>query len=44
MKALSSDFFRRPAQLVGPDLVGCRLVKRRGDGRLFWGVFVETEA
>ena len=44
MKALSSDFFRRPAQLVGPDLVGCRLVKRQGDGRLFWGVIVETEA
>ena len=29
---------------VGPDLVGCRLVKRNLDGSLLWGVVVETEA
>ena len=37
-------FFARPAQIVGPELVGCRLVKRRQDGSLLWGVVVETEA
>ncbi len=30
--------------MVGPDLVGCRLVKRQADGGLLWGVIVETEA
>ena len=30
--------------MVGPDLVGCRLVKRQDDGSLLWGVIVETEA
>lgn len=29
---------------MGPDLVGCRLVKRQADGGLLWGVIVETEA
>ena len=29
---------------MGPDLVGCRLVKRQDDGSLLWGVIVETEA
>ena len=24
-------FFARPAQIVGPELVGCRLVQRQGD-------------
>ena len=24
--------------------MGCRLVKRQGDGSLLWGVIVETEA
>ena len=42
--ALPHAFFCRPAQIVGPDLVGCRLVKRDGDGSLLWGVIVETEA
>ena len=37
-------FFARPAQIVGPELVGCRLVQRQGDGSLLWGVIVETEA
>jgi len=44
MEALPLSFFCRPAQVVGPDLVGCRLVKRQADGRLLWGVIVETEA
>ena len=42
--ALPKVFFCRPAEVVGPDLVGCRLVKRQDDGSLLWGVIVETEA
>ena len=42
--AIPHPFFCRPAKAVGPDLVGCRLVKRKDDGRLLWGVIVETEA
>ena len=41
MRALSSSFFARPAELVGPELIGCRLVKRQTDGSLLW-VVVET--
>ena len=44
MEALPLSFFCRPAQEVGPDLVGCRLVKRQDNGSLLWGVIVETEA
>ena len=44
MNALLSEFFCRSAELVGPELVGCRLVKRQSDGSLLWGVIVETEA
>ena len=29
---------------MGPDLVGCRLVKCHENGSLLWGVNVETEA
>jgi len=29
---------------MGHELVGCRLVKLHGDGSLFWGIVVETEA
>ena len=43
MRALSSSFFERPEEVVGPDLIGCRLVKRQPDGSLLWGVVVETE-
>ena len=28
-------FFCRPAEVVGPDLVGCRLVKRQDNGAFF---------
>ena len=41
---LPFPFFRRSAEVVGPELVGCRLVKRQDDGSLLWGVIVETEA
>ena len=41
---LHQSFFARPAEVVAPDLVGCRLVKRLDDGSLLWGVIVETEA
>jgi len=37
-------FFCRPAEVVGPELVGYRLVKRKTDGCLLWGVVVKTEA
>ncbi len=42
--ALPQSFFARPAELVGPELIGCRLVKRQEDCSLLWGVVVETEA
>ncbi|WP_413442869.1 DNA-3-methyladenine glycosylase [Synechococcus sp. MIT S1220] len=42
--ALPQSFFCRPAEVVGPELVGCRLVKRQIDGSVLWGVIVETEA
>ena len=41
---LSQSFFCRQAEVVVPELVGCRLVKRKKDGSLLWGVIVETEA
>ena len=41
---LAQAFFARPAELVAPDLIGCRLVKRQESGELLWGVIVETEA
>ena len=44
LQSLPHAFFCRPAEIVGPDLVGCRLVKRQTDGSLLWGVIVETEA
>ena len=42
--ALPHAFFCRPAEVVGPELIGCLLVKRQVDGCLLWGVIVETEA
>ena len=42
--ALPKSFFCRPAEVVGPELIGCLLVKRQLSGELFWGVIVETEA
>ena len=44
LPALPYAFFRRPAEVVAPALIGCRLVKRQADGGLLWGVIVETEA
>ena len=41
---LPHAFFSRPAEVVAPELIGCRLVKRQTDGSLLWGVVVETEA
>ena len=41
---LPHAFFARPAECVGPELIGCLLVKRQADGGLLWGVIVETEA
>ena len=42
--SLPLNFFARPAQIVAPDLVGCRLVKRQDNGSMLWGMMVETEA
>ena len=44
MEALPLSFYERPAELVGTELLGCRLVKRQASGELLWGVIVETEA
>ena len=44
MEALPLNFFARPVEVVAPELIGCRLVKRQDDGSLLWGVIVETEA
>ena len=30
--------------MVVPELIGCLLVKRQADGKLLWGLIVETEA
>ena len=43
-KIIAKPFFNRTAELVAPDLIGCRLVKREADGQIVWGVIVETEA
>ena len=42
--ALPPSFFARPAEVVAPELVGCRLMQRQPSGELLWGVIVETEA
>ena len=42
--ALTKSFFSSPSEVVGPELIGCRLVRRQDDGSLLWGVIVETEA
>ena len=39
--ALPHAFFCRSAEVVAPELIGCRLVKRQADGSLLWGVVVE---
>ena len=39
---LTHAFFCRPAEVVAPELIGCRLVKRQAGGSLLWGVVVET--
>ena len=38
--ALLQSFFFRPAEVVGPELVGCRLVKRESGCSFLWGVIV----
>jgi len=44
LEALPPGFFARPAEVVAPELIGCLLVRQRGNGELLWGVVVETEA
>ena len=41
---LKKSFFARPAELVAPDLIGCRLIKKTSDSNNICGVIVETEA
>ncbi len=43
-KVLPISFFERPAEIVAPELIGCKLVRRKENGQLLWGVIVETEA
>jgi DNA-3-methyladenine glycosylase len=44
VKVLTPEWFSRSALEVAPDLVGCTLVRRLGDGRTLRGTIVETEA
>lgn len=44
LETLPGRFFARPAEVVGPELIGCLLVRRTGSGAMLWGVVVETEA
>ena len=39
--ALRHAFFYRPAEVVAPALIGCRLVKRQPSGALPWGLVVD---
>ena len=41
---LPKSFFARPAELVAPDLIGCKLIKRESNSKYLFGVIVETEA
>ncbi len=41
---IDKSFFSRSAELVAPDLIGCKLVRRKTNGENIWGVIVETEA
>ncbi|MEA5398837.1 DNA-3-methyladenine glycosylase, partial [Synechococcus sp. BA-124 BA4] len=41
---MTPGFFARAAHQVGPDLVGCQLLRRFEDGRCLRGLVVETEA
>ncbi len=43
-KSLYKPFFARAAEIVAPELIGCKLVKREKDGNYLFGVIVETEA
>ncbi|MDB5239078.1 MAG: 3-methyladenine glycosylase [Candidatus Parcubacteria bacterium] len=44
MKPLPLSFFKRPTLAVAKDLIGCRLVRRRGDGTIERHMITETEA
>jgi DNA-3-methyladenine glycosylase len=44
VQVLTAEWFGRSALEVAPDLVGCTLVRRLGDGRTLRGTIVETEA
>ena len=41
--ALPKTCFWRPAEVVGAELVSCRLVQHQSYGGLLWGVIVEKE-
>ena len=43
-QALAQSFFCLLEEVVGPELIGCRLVKCQADGRVLWRVIVEMEA
>ena len=43
-RIVSNDFFKRPANIVGKDLIGCNLFKKTASGKIIHGVIVETEA
>lgn len=41
---IEQHWFGRPSQVVAPELIGCRLVRRFADGSLRHGMIVEVEA
>ncbi len=41
---IDSDWLRRPATAVAPDLIGCTLVRQMPDRTIWKGMIVETEA
>ena len=44
LKAIAPSWFARPAEMVAPELVGCRLVRQLAQGKTLQGLIVETEA
>ena len=43
-EVIQKSFFHRPADIVAPELIGCMLLKKETNGKILWGIIVETEA
>tara|TARA_B100000700_G_scaffold309648_1_gene389105 strand:- start:454 stop:1104 length:651 start_codon:yes stop_codon:yes gene_type:complete len=44
LKPLEKSFFKNPAEIVAPSLIGCSLVKKINKNHFLSGIIVETEA